>query len=324
MTFWINYFFSSLSWFSIAISGYFLMALVAILDKYLLHSRISKPAVYAFYVSMFSLFVLFFIPFGFSFPGLAISLQAIVSGIFFIYSLVFLYKAVQKNEISRVAPLVGVIIPLISIIYAFFFLGENLGSIGMLAILLLIVGGFLISFDLPIYSLKLFNGFRYSVLAGILQAISLGMLKGVFENTDFINGFIWNRIGFFLAGTSLLLFPLFRKQIKKSFDQKESTRKKVATTGIFFTANKIMAGMGSFLITLAISKGSVSAVNAVGSIQFVFVLGLVSIFSIWHHNIYQEKLKLNDWVQKFLAILLIAIGLWFFSKSSEKFFYFIS
>lgn len=311
----------SLGWFTIAVSGYFLMAMVFMFDKYLLHSRISKPAVYAFYVAMFSLFSLFFIPFGVSFPGADIMLRAFISGMFFIYSLVALYKAVQKNEISRVAPLVGTIIPLVSVAYAFFFLGERLGMLEFFAILILAIGGFLVSFDLPIRNLKLFYGFKYSVIAGISQAVSFGLLKNVFNEVGFINGFVWNRMGFFLAGMSLLLFPVFRRQIRKSFNQKNSSPGRVVSTGIFFTMNKIMAGVGSFLIVLAISKGSVSAVNATGGVQFVFVLCLVSIFSIWHQHIYQEKLKFSDWMQKFLAIAFIAIGLWMLSISSENFLY---
>ena len=272
----ISIFFLSFDWLSIAVGGYLLIAVVAVLDKYLLHSRISKPAVYAFYVSVFSLFALAFIPFGFSFPGTRIVAYAIFSGIFFIYGLLALYRAVQENEISRVAPLVGTIIPLVSVVYAFLFLDERLGVMGVVAVLILASGGFLISFDLPIHNMKLFKGFRYSVISGVSQAVSLGLLKEVFNGTGFINGFVWNRIGFFLAGMSLLLFPVFRKQIMKSFDQSGSSRGRVASTGALFTANKIMAGTGSFLIVLAISRGSVSAVNAVGSIQFVFVLVLVS------------------------------------------------
>ncbi|HAV11261.1 MAG TPA: hypothetical protein DCX32_01825 [Candidatus Moranbacteria bacterium] len=320
----ISIFFLSFDWLSIAVGGYLLIAVVAVLDKYLLHSRISKPAVYAFYVSVFSLFALAFIPFGFSFPGTRIVAYAIFSGIFFIYGLLALYRAVQENEISRVAPLVGTIIPLVSVVYAFLFLDERLGVMGVVAVLILASGGFLISFDLPIHNMKLFKGFRYSVISGVSQAVSLGLLKEVFNGTGFINGFVWNRIGFFLAGMSLLLFPVFRKQIMKSFDQSGSSRGRVASTGALFTANKIMAGTGSFLIVLAISRGSVSAVNAVGSIQFVFVLVLVSMLSVWHHHIYREKLKFSDWMQKFLAIVFIGVGLWMLSVNSPGFFYLTS
>ncbi|HBP00755.1 MAG: hypothetical protein UY41_C0017G0017 [Candidatus Moranbacteria bacterium GW2011_GWE1_49_15] len=320
----ISDFFLSLGWLTIAVSGYLLIAVVAVLDKYLLHSRISKPAIYAFYVSIFSLFALAFIPFGFSFPAAKVAVWAIASGFFFIYGLLALYRAVQENEVSRVAPLVGTIIPLVSVVYAFFFLGERLGLLGVAAVLILAAGGFLVSFDLPIKNLKLFKGFKYSVLAGVSQAISLGLLKEVFNNTDFINGFVWNRLGFFLAGLSLLLFPVFRKQIKKSFNQKGTSGSRVASTGALFTLNKVLAGVGSFLIVMAISRGSVSAVNAAGSIQFVFVLIFVSVLSVWHHHIYREKLAFSDWMQKFLAVMFIGVGLWMLSLAGPNVLYLAS
>lgn len=307
-----------------AVLGYLSMAMVAVFDKYLLHSRISKPAVYAFYVSVFSLFALAFIPLGFAYPGIKIVIYSFVSGIFFIYGLVALYRAVQENEISRISPLVGTIIPLISVAYAYFFLNERLGGYGIVAVLLLVIGGFLISFDLPIYSLKLFRGFKYAFLSATFQVISFGILKEVFNNVDFINGFIWNRIGFFLAGISLFIFPIFRKQIMESFIQKGKTKKRILSTWLLFVLNKILAAVGSFLIVLAISKGSVSAVNAISSIQFVFVLIFVSLLSIWHRSIYQEKLKLNDWVQKILAVFIIGLGLWFLSKGDSNIFYLVS
>ena len=319
-----NYFFS-LGWVIVAVLGYFFIAIVAVFDKYLLHSRISKPAVYAFYVAIFSLFALFFVPFGFSFPGLRLVFYAILSGFFYVYGLVALYKAVSENEVSRVSPLVvGTVIPLVSVVFAYIFLGERLGLVGILSVMVLTLGGFLISFDLPINSLKLFRGFKYSLLSGVLQALSLAILKGVFNGTDFLNGFIWNRIGFFLAGISLLGIPIFRKQIKASFAFGKKSKKTVASTGLLFVLNKIMAGTGSFLIVFAISIGSVSAVNATGSIQFVFVLMIASFLSIRHKEIFQEKLALNDWIQKAFSILLIAFGLWMLSNASVKFFYLTS
>ncbi len=316
----LNNFLHSFNWLTLAISGYFLIALVNVLDKYLLHSRISKPAVYAFYVAMFSLFALFFAPFGFYYPGIYLVLAAFLSGLFFIYGLVAFYSAAQENEISRVAPLVGTVIPLVSIFYASAFSGEKLGAAGVIAIFILVLGCFLISFDLPIHNLKFFRGFKYSLISGILQAMSLGLLKVVFNETNFINGFVWNRIGFFLAGLSLLLLPQFRLQIIRSFKYSRKNSSKAVSTGSIFTLNKVLAGIGSFLIVLAISGGSVSAVNAVGSIQFVFVLALVAVLSIRFHDIYKEKMELNDWIQKILAIALIGVGIWILAGNGKDFF----
>lgn len=317
-------FLSSIGFLTIAITGYFLMAAVSVFDKYLLHSRISKPSVYAFYVAIFSSFAFFFIPFGFHFPGIKISILSILSGFFFIYGLLALYRAVQENEISRVAPLVGTIIPLVSVVYAYVFLGERLGWLGIWAVFILASGGFLVSFDLPIRNLKLFNGFKYSAVSAVCQAISFGMLKEVLENTEFINGFIWNRAGFFIAGLSLLAFPIFRRQIVRSFKAGKKSKKTVASTGSLFILNKIMAGVGSFLIVLAISKGAVSSVNSVGSVQFAFILGLVSFLSIKHGYIFEEKLSFSDWMQKIFAIILIGLGIWMLAMTDSSAFYLLS
>lgn len=314
----------SFNWITIATLGYLSMAVVAVFDKYLLHSRISKPAIYAFYVSVFSLFALGLVPFGFAYPGMKMIIYSFASGMFFIYGLLALYRSVQENEISRISPLVGTIIPLISVAYAYFFLDERLGNYGIAAVFLLVIGGFLLSFDLPIHSLKLFRGFKYAFLSATFQVISFGILKEVFNNIGFINGFIWNRIGFFLAGMSLFIVPVFKKQIMQTFRQKGKSKKRILSTWFLFVLNKVLAAIGSFLIVLAISKGSISAVNAVSSMQFVFVLIFVSVLSVWHHNIYQEKLKFNDWAQKILAVIIIGAGMWFLSMGDSNIFYLVS
>src|SRR3989344_1611733 len=89
----------SMTWALLAIFGYFFHAVSSLLDKYLLSDRhIPAPATYAFFVSIFSLFTVFFIPFGFSFPGWYITGIFLFSGMVFVYGLVSLYSAVRRSE----------------------------------------------------------------------------------------------------------------------------------------------------------------------------------------------------------------------------------
>ncbi|TSD01650.1 MAG: Uncharacterized protein Athens071425_379, partial [Parcubacteria group bacterium Athens0714_25] len=186
----------------------------------------------------------------------------------------------------------------------------------LIGIIFLVAGGFLVSFDLPIRSVKIFKGFSYSLLSGIFFAIAYLLFDYVYKSGGFLNGFIWTRIGLFIGGLSLMTFPFFRKDIISSFkggEKKKNVRKKKIGTIAIFILNKIFGGSSSVLINLAISLSSASLVNALGSIQFVFVLALAALASLKYNHIFEEKLYFWDWAQKIGAIAIIAVGLVFVS-----------
>ena len=126
-----------------ALLGYFFAALCSVFDKYLLSDRIPVPAVYAFFVSLFSLIPMVLIPFGFEYSNWYATWTLLLSGVLFVYGLVALYTAVKEHEISRVAPLVGTATSLVAFLAVFFSFSAdepvNILYIGALA--LLIIGG---------------------------------------------------------------------------------------------------------------------------------------------------------------------------------------
>lgn len=293
----------------IAIAAYFLLALSQVLDKFLLSDRIPKPSTYAFYVALLSFVSLALAPFGFYLQDAFLLVASLVSGILYIYAILFLYRAVKLNEISRVAPLVGLVVILVSLLLTVALSDDNLTVSDWGGIFLLFIGGFLLSFDLPIKSIRVFRGFGDSLASGILFAIAYVTFKYVYRNDIFINGFIWTRLGLFIGGLSLLLVPIWRKEIFRSFKGLKKNKKRNLTTGVIFVANKILGGSHSILIQYAIYLGSTAIVNALNSIQFAFVLILASLASLKYPNLFGEKLFFWDWAQKIGAIVLVGIGI---------------
>lgn len=299
----------------ISVVAYFLLAVSFVIDKILLKKRIPHPAVYSFYVALLGLASLVLIPWGAHWLGVRMFGLSLVGGIIFVYALLFYYQAVKDNEVSRVAPLIGSIIPVVTVLIGFLF-GQEFSKHIVLGIMLLAGGGFLVSFDLPIYSLKIFRGFIYSFTSGIFFAGAYLLFEYIYEIEGFLNGFVWTRIGLFVGGMSLLIFPIFRKEIAKSLVHKKSAekeRKKKIGTILIFILNKFFGGGSSILINFAISISSASLVNGVSSIQFVFVLLLAWVASFKFNHIFREKLYFWDWAQKIGAIAIIAVGLFFVS-----------
>ncbi|HHE45738.1 MAG TPA: hypothetical protein ENL05_00085 [Candidatus Moranbacteria bacterium] len=304
-----------MGWLLIAIIAYFLIALQSILDKFLLSSRrIAHPATYAFYSGLLSLSAFLFFPFGFHLVSVETAIQEIFSGCIFIYGALLLFFAIQNNEASQVVPVVGAVTTIFTYFFSFIFLNEHLSIINFLGIVALITGGLLISLNFSLGRLKrLFNGFLFSVIAGILLAFSFTWFKKFYLSDNFINVYIWTRIGLMLGAVSLLVYPYWRKVIGNSIIHLKKTQTKDEHSGIIFIENKILGGLGSFLVNYAISLGSVTLVNALVSVEYVFIFGLAYLFSKWMKKIFEEERDVFTLIRKFVAVGIIALGMFWIS-----------
>ncbi|TAK95130.1 hypothetical protein EPO05_05040 [Patescibacteria group bacterium] len=306
-------YFDAMHWISIASLAYLLVALEVILDKFLLTSkRVSHPAIYAFYSGMLSLTAVFFVPFGFHLVSGLTALANIVAGIIFVYGILSLFYAIQENEASQVMPVVGAVIPLVTMGLSVVFLSERLEGLEYFGVALLVLGGLLISFDLPFHvsKRKFFAGFWFSVLAGALLAVAFTWFKHFYESqNEFINVFVWTRVGLFVGALSLLAFPGWRKSILNSFGGFRRPKANHYQTGFLFVATKALGGVGSILTNYAIRLGSVTVVNALVSLEYVFVFIFSLLFSAWFPAIFRERKGATHLMQKIISILLIAAGM---------------
>lgn len=309
-----------MSWILITITAYFLGAVTVILDKYLLSSeKISTPFVYAFYVGLLGLGVLIFWPLGLFFPSFVLNIPSINqawlslwSGMFFLAGITTLYFAIKKSEASKVTPVTFSIVPIVTFLTAFAWGVESFSVFKILGISMLIFGGLFISFDLPfkLNKKKFFAGFYPSMFAGVLLGFSTFLLKLVYEEQNFFNGYVWTRAGAFVGTLCLLIVPHWRNKIFHSL--KHGKKKKGSlSTGILFVSNKVVGGTSSALINLAIGMGSVTLVSSLVSLQYVFVL-LIAVAGGKHlPHIFEERLYFWDWAQKIAAIIIIATGMIF-------------
>ncbi len=305
-----------MSWLIIALISFFLSALVIILDKFILGAKkVSSPPVYAFYIGLLGLGALIFTPFGFSVPSPIQIIVSLISGALFTLGILSLYCAISKAQASRVAPLAGAVIPFITFIISILFFGEKLNYAQMAGAGALVLGGLLISFDLPLKlgGKKFFSGFWHTILAGTILAVAYSLFKFVYSGQEFLSGFIWTRIGSALVVLSFFIVPHWRKDIVKSLKGFAKPTHSHMHAGSLVVLNKIFGGTASILFNYAISLGSVTLINALVSMQYVFILILASVFSIWHPKVFEEKLYFWDWVQKVAAIAIIAVGIWLIS-----------
>jgi uncharacterized membrane protein len=302
-----------MNWFAITIFAYSLLGLEIILDKFLLSSkRVSHPVIYAFYSATLGLFALAFIPFGFHAIKFSDIILRFLAGAIFIYGMFSLFFALNKSEASRVTPVVGAVVPITIFFLSLIFLEERFSGHEILGIIMLIGGGLWISYDFSHdRKQKLFDGFYWSIFAGILLAVSATVFKGFYRHDNFINVYIWTRIGAFCGVLTFFIVPQWRKMIISSLLKFKKPQKEHKTSGLIYILTRVAGGIGSILKEKATSfaLASVTIVNAMVAVEYVFIFIIGVIFSFWMPRVFAEKKDWKSVAQKIVAIVIITLGI---------------
>ena len=115
-----------MNWIVVIFAAYFINAINSVVDKFLLEKSIPNPVVYSFYVGIFSIFAVFFAPFSLEWPGLFQLFISFLVGAVFLFALFAFFTSIRKDEVSRIAPIVGSLTPVFVFAMSFIFLGERL------------------------------------------------------------------------------------------------------------------------------------------------------------------------------------------------------
>src|SRR4030042_5307702 len=111
-----------MSWLLVTISFYFILAIVFLVDKYLLTGSIPGPKVYTFYVGTLGIIALFLIPFvDFLIPTSSQIVLALLAGGAYIYALFWFYKALSAFEASKIVPATSSLVPVFTFLLIYVF-----------------------------------------------------------------------------------------------------------------------------------------------------------------------------------------------------------
>lgn len=315
-------------------------ALASVADKFLVSDRVEKPAAYIFFITVFSLVSFVLAPFGLSILPLETLGIFFASGISFAWSLLFLYRAFQIGEVSKILPLAGISAALVSIIPSIIrsVLLEDIPIMGLLAFSFLLGGAMLLSLSGPegeTYSRK---NVWLSLLSGLFLALFYFLLKlGEATGANFINGLVWSRLGVFLGGFSFLLVPSYRRDIAMfTFDvivpairnswrtiffpwRREAGQ---LPTWTIFIGGKTLGGIGALLIIFAAyqAEASVAIVQALVGVQFAAVFLAAILLSKKFPFVFEERISSFGWVMKVVAFSLISIGAWLAAQGGSALF----
>ncbi|MDD4271325.1 MAG: EamA family transporter [Patescibacteria group bacterium] len=316
----------------LAVSAYFINAGVYVADKFLLSKKIHSSIAYAFYVGVWSIFnvvLLFLVPWWLPNPR-EITLD-LLAGFLFLVTLVFWYKALHQSEASRVVPIVGALVPIFSFILSFVFLGETLSQRQLLAFIILICGGVLISIkQTKVYSYqKAITRIREvvgdifgevpagaqptsrllinSVAAAVFFAAYYVLMKFIYMYQPFVGSFVWSRLGSFVGVLLMLFVPDWRRVI---FEQQRGA--KTPKNLLFFLTVRLLAAAAFIMLNWAISLGNVAIVNALQGVQYLFLFLIILIVSAKFPKMLNEQLGGGVLLQKLIGTVMICLGLYLF------------
>jgi drug/metabolite transporter (DMT)-like permease len=182
-------------WFFLSIFGYFLLAIVTILDKLILTKSIGKPVVYTFYSTIFLLPTLLLWPIGIApppEPGLDLVL-AFVSSMLFGFGYWTLFISLKTGEASHIEPFIGAIITIISYALGGICLGEVLTHAQVAGVVILVFASFLLSFEKSRKHHGIHIGFFWAIIAGFCFGASLVASKYLYDHYSFSTAIIWTR-----------------------------------------------------------------------------------------------------------------------------------
>ncbi len=304
-----------MNWIVLAVAAQFLNALVALIDKRIVSDDkiLPRPFVYAFYTCLIAgvwiivyFISLFPLPFGIHLPSfsnvirpsLEVVALSFLAAYTFFTALVSMFTALRTADAADVVPVVGATSAVASFGLGYFFLHTEISSNFALGIALLSIGTFLVShFHFTIKTALT------AMHAGIFFALHYIAIKGLFLVTSFDDGFFWSRIAFMFYAASLLMNPTFFEKIK------EQTKATTKQAGLLIFSNKIIAGVSTILILKATDLGDVAVVQALGGLQFVFILLLGIFFSLGPKKVHVgEVYKKETILQKALSVAIIALG----------------
>ncbi len=285
----------------IALIAHGLIGISLVWDKVLLKQPETKNLVsYVFWLGAISVFGLALIPFGFKTPPTWVAGLAFGTGILHLIAVYFYYAALKAGEASQTLAVMGGFSPVATALIGIPLLRSQLGGYSLIAFALLSAGGFVMFFAerVPLRKM-LFRVLMASIAFGLVNVLE----KLVYENTNFVSGYVFFTFGTFIAAMAMLILPNWRSQIKKESDNAEPSSR------FWYFVNRFVAGVGSFLIFYAISLTNPALVDSITAVRYVIIFlgayALTKLRPVWLCENFTGKVLLS----KAGATLMVIAGL---------------
>jgi drug/metabolite transporter (DMT)-like permease len=298
-----------MAWFFIAIIGPFLYALTnhidkILLEKYFKESGIGTLILFSSLLSIVALPVFFLVdPTILNVDTKSIIVLAIV-GILNVLVLLC-YLIALKNEEASVAVIFYQLVPVFGSILGYFFLGEVLTRIQIIAMATIIFGMTLVSFEVDIDNkFKLRKRTVIPMLAAaFFWALGSVLFKVVAIEENIWRSLFWEHLMLLLVG--VVIFTFMRSYRNHFLSAIRNNSKGILSLNIL---NESLYMIGNTVFAYAYLLAPIGLVLLSESFQPVFVLAIGIFLTIFFPKISVEKIKTKHLLPKIIAILITGVG----------------
>lgn len=246
----------------IAVIAHGLIGISLVWDKVLLQRKGTQNLfAYVFWLGVISIFGLALIPFGFHMPRWRFAAIGFAAGILDLIASYFYYAALKAGEASDELAAMGGFAPVATAVFSVPLLQSAFGG-EFTGFALMTAGGFAMFFAekqpvkamlLPILAASVCFG-----LTNVLQKIT-------FNSTGFVTGYVFFTLGTTAGSLALLVPRSWRTQIFETSHDAAPRRK------FWYGVNRLVAGVGSFLVVLAVSHARPALVESISGLRYVII-----------------------------------------------------
>ncbi|MGH9588132.1 MAG: hypothetical protein ACRD3F_14365 [Acidobacteriaceae bacterium] len=284
----------------IAIVAHGLIGISLVWDKVLLKRKgMGDLSAYVFWLGAISIFGLVLIPFGFKMPSLTIAGIAVAGGFCDLLASWFYYAALKAGEASEEMAAMGGFTPVATVAISIPLLGIHLHG-QLVGFAVMTMGGFVMFFA---EKLPLSKMLPRVIAAAALFGMTAVLQKMAFDGANFVSGYVFFTVGTFAGSMALLLRPLWRKQIFQ--DSEEVPPRSKAG----YMMNRLLAGVGSFLVVFAVSRIAPSLVEAISGVRFVVIFIGAYLITQFRPSWFKEDFTRRALVVKIVGTSLVVAGL---------------
>lgn len=299
-----------MSWLALALAGHLANGAAFVIDKALLTSAFRRSATYAAMIGTLSLATIVAAPWVSRWPGVELLPVVIGFGSCFVFALWAFFEALKRGEATRVVPIVGSLIPILTLLGTTSLFDERLSSRQLLGFVLLLCATWLLT-----------RGGRTSritkdtlglcVLAACLFAVATLCGKYAFDRGDFLGVFIESRLAAGLAGLTIaVLIPTAGREIRSLFQRHPSIQSPAPRHATLLAiVGQTLGSMGFILVHLAIKAGSAALVNALQAIQYAFLVLAALALRKLAPRLLGESLNHRVLLLKIVALIVTGLGL---------------
>jgi drug/metabolite transporter (DMT)-like permease len=293
-----------MTWIWLALLAPLLWAGSSLFDKYALTHLTRGIYDFLFFgtIGGFFIAILAFLVFGLDEIGVRM-LVPIAGGFLLQFSYLFYSHALKREDASYIVPLY-ITYSAVVLVVGFFF-GETLMPVQILAFFVMFFGSWVLS--LRKLSFAIFH-FRTAALLMLPAIVFLSfhvlLINHSLNILSFTDTYIYDAAGFSLAGLSLMLVPMWRREIMRGI--KTGTPRKFG----LFLFNGALDVSGHLIFKYALLLAPSAALVAVlGGIQPFYVLILGLLFTLLLPRIISENITKKEIAQKMVGVIVIFIGI---------------